>query len=204
MEAKNRKSGILEDKATKTEPRLIGIGGVGHRVGCTHFSIMMLNYLTGYRRRKAALLEWNPSEDLERVELICTGKSHGQKPYRVLEGDYYKAAGPTELAAAFRRNYEDVLIDFGSLMETVSLEFLRCEKQFLIGSFSEWQEMEFREFVRKNKTGSFGWKYLAVFGSEETRREFKKRPGIFVERIPFSADAFSVTEEIGRFFEKLI
>lgn len=204
METKDRKNRSPKGLAEKEIPRLIGIGGAGRRVGCTHFSIMMLNYLTGYKRRKAALLEWNPSGDFERVELICTGRSHGQKPYRVLEGDYFKAAGPRELAAAFRSNYDDILIDFGSLMETVSVEFLRCEKQFLIGSFSEWQEMEFREFVRKNNTGSSGWRYLAAFGSEETRREFKKRPGIFVERIPFSADAFSVTKEIGLFFEALI
>lgn len=165
---------------------------------------MMLNYLSGYRRRRAALLEWNPSEDFERVELICTGKSHEQKPYRVLEGDYYKAAGPRELAAAFQRNYDNILIDFGSLKEAVSVEFLQCERQFLIGSFSEWQETEFREFIRRNGTGVPGWSYLAAFGSEETRREFKKRPGVFVERIPFSADAFSVTEEVSRFFEALI
>ena len=78
------------------------------------------------------------------------------------------------------------------------------KKQFLIGSFSEWQEMRFREFVRENENGNRSWKYLAAFGSEETRREFRRRPGISVGRIPFSADAFSVTTESCSFFQQLI
>ena len=91
------------------------------------------------------------------------------------------------------------------MMEEVNAEFLRCEKQFIVGSFSEWQQERFREFAEKgNRAGKIGWKYLAVFGSEETRREFKRRFGILTERIPFSADAFSVTEECGKFFGRLM
>lgn len=198
----------MEKKKTTIFPeeksRLIGIGGTGEHVGCTHFAIMMLNYLAGFRRRKAALLEWNRSGDFEKIEIVCTGKSRVQKPYRVLEADYYKAAGPKELAEVLKQQYNDILIDFGRLDEVQLAEFLRCEKQFVIGSFSEWQESGFREFVRQNGTGKTSWSYLAVFGSEETRKEFMRRPGIFTRRIPFSADAFSVTKECGQFFDKLI
>lgn len=199
----------MEKEKTKVffpeeRPRLIGIGGTGNHVGCTHFAIMMLNYLAGFRHRKAALLEWNRSGDFEKIEIVCTGKSRAENPYRVLEADYYKAAGPKELAAVLKQQYRDILIDFGRLEEAQFAEFLRCEKQFVIGSFSEWQESRFREFVRQNGTGKKSWDYLAVFGSEETRKEFMRRPGIITRRIPFSADAFSVTKECRQFFEKLI
>lgn len=199
MEEK-KMAGIFSEE----KPRLIGIGGTGDHVGCTHFAIMMLNYLAGFRRRKAALLEWNHSGDFEKIEIVCTGKKREGKPYRVLEADYYKAAGPKELAEVLKKQYNDILIDFGKLEEEQLAEFLRCEKQFVIGSFSEWQESRFREFVRENETEKKSWNYLAVFGSEETRKEFMRRPGIFTRRIPFSADAFSVTKECGQFFEKLI
>ena len=43
--------------------RMIGIAGSNVGVGCTHFSIMLANYLTGYLRRKAILLEFNESGD---------------------------------------------------------------------------------------------------------------------------------------------
>lgn len=182
---------------------MIGIGSIGQSVGCTHFGIMTVNYLAGVMRRKAALLEWNGSGDLEKLELACTGRTSEGKSYRVLDADYYKNAGLQELTGILMSNYDDVLIDFGNLEEGVCADFLRCEKQFLIGSFSEWKEESFREFVRRNGTGKKSWRYLAVFGSEETRREFMRRPGIHTERIPFSADAFAVTQEAYSFFQKL-
>ena len=36
---------------------MIGIAGSNVGVGCTHFSIMLANYLTGYLRRKAILIK---------------------------------------------------------------------------------------------------------------------------------------------------
>ena len=47
--------------------RMIGIAGSNTGVGCTHFSIMLTNYLAGYLRRKAILLEFNESGDLEKL-----------------------------------------------------------------------------------------------------------------------------------------
>lgn len=196
---KQKEEKILEKKA-----RLIGVGGTGPCVGCTHFSIMLLNYLAGFRRRKAALLEWNCSDDFEKLEIVCTGKVRTEKPFRVLDADFYKAAGATDLATALECNYDDILIDFGVLTEDRIAEFLRCEKQFVIGSLSEWQEEAFRKFVREHGPGKKSWEYLAVFGSEETRKEFMRRPGAAVKRIPSSVDAFSVTKECSLFFEKLI
>ena len=95
-------------------PRIFGIAGVGEGVGATHFSVMFVNYLAGYRRRRAALLEWNGSGDLEQMERVCTGMSRDRKPFRVLEADYFKKAGSGELSAALAGDYEDILIDFGN------------------------------------------------------------------------------------------
>lgn len=162
---------------------------------------MLLNYLTGYLRRKAVLLEFNHSGDFERLERICTGNVRAERGFRVLDGDYWKNAGPKELGEALQIKYEDILIDFGSVTEGDLGEFWRCEARFLVGSFSEWQLNCFREFeLEMKRDGKKSWKSLAVFGSEETRREFARRYRIHTERIPFSADAFAVTEECGKFF----
>lgn len=200
MEKKKIRKFIQEKK-----PRLIGVGGIGHSVGCTHFAIMLANYLAGYQRKNTVLLEWNRSGDFERLEHVCTGRKREEQSFRVLDVQYCKSAGHENLAEVLGSNVDEILIDFGAVEEGELLsELLRCEMQFLIGSFSEWQETRFREFVKKNKGKSRSWKYLAAFGSEETRKEFRKRPGIETERIPFSADAFSVTKECCTFFQKLI
>lgn len=199
MYKKRKTKTALEETA-----RLIGIGGVGPGVGCTHFAIMLLNYLAGYHRRRAALLEWNDSGDFEKLEKVCTGKIREGTKFRVLDGDFYKAADAEIFAGVLQSNYQDILIDFGVLEKQRFPDFLRCEKQLVIGSFSEWQEDVFREFVRRNDGIQNSWTYLASFGSEETRREFIRRSGVFVYRIPFSADAFSVTKECACFFGTLL
>lgn len=200
MEEKKEKKGIFRNSA-----QIIGIAGVGNGVGATHLSVMLLNYLTGFRRQEAALLEWNASGDLQRMELVCTGMCRPMKPFRILDADYYKKAGPDELAKALSRNYKYILIDFGNAEKADWSEFLRCNHQFLVGSFSEWQQEKFREFEKaKAETGKKSWTSLAVFGSEETRREFKRRFRLSTERIPFSADAFSVTSESRNFFDRLL
>ena len=124
MGKKKETQGLLDQKT-----RLIGIAAAGHSVGCTHFSIMLLNYLAGYRRRRAALMEWNSTGDLERLEKVCTGMVRESSAYRVLEADYFKHAGPRELAMALGAGYDDILIDFGVLEEGDTAEFLRCEKR---------------------------------------------------------------------------
>ena len=188
----------------KKKPEIIGVGGIGKSVGCTHFSIMLVNYLAGYQRQNTALLEWNSTGDFANVECVCTGKQKVEKPYRVLEVDYYKRAGAKEMNDVLEHGYQNIVIDFGDIRDMSCPDFLRCDSQFLIGSFSECREKGFREFVRNHGDGKKSWNYLAVFGSEETRREFRYRPGIVVSRIPFSADAFVVTEETGYFFGKLM
>lgn len=200
MERRKKKEMVLEPKT-----RLIGVAGIGHSVGCTHFAVMLANYLAGFRRQKTALLEWNNSGDFERLEKVCTGMVRENGSYRVLDADYYKNAGAKDLAFALQNGYEDILMDFGAVEENMDAEFLRCDKQFIVGSFSEWQQERFREFAaEQGRAGKKSWKYLAAFGSEETRKEFKRRYGIASERIPFSADAFSVTEESGKFFDWLM
>lgn len=195
----------VEAAAMETQGRVIGIAGAGKGVGCTHFSVMLLNYLAGFQRRKAVLLEFNRSGAFEMLEKVCTGKTQPNKEFRILDADYCKDAGRKELAEMLGRNYEDILIDFGNAEEADWAEFLRCDKRFLIGSFSEWQQEHFRELeLRKRTVEKKSWKSLAVFGSEETRKEFRRRYRIHAGRIPFSADAFVITEEVRRFFAALV
>ena len=152
--------------------RMIGIAGSNTGVGCTHFSIMLTNYLAGYLRRKAILLEFNESGDLEKLEYVCTGQMGQKNPYRVLDADYYKYAGPEAVKEVLQRGYDDILIDFGSVKDGANELYWRCDKKFLVGSFTEWQQESFREFEMeqraKQKRVS---RYLEARRPEENSRE---------------------------------
>ena len=131
--------------------RMIGIAGSNTGVGCTHFSIMLTNYLAGYLRRKAILLEFNESGDLEKLEHVCTGQMGQKNPYRILDADYYKHAGPEDVKEVLRRGYDEMLIDFGSVKDGENELYWRCDKKFLVGSFTEWQQESFREFEMERR-----------------------------------------------------
>lgn len=130
---------------------MIGIAGSNTGVGCTHFSIMLTNYLAGYLRRKAILLEFNESGDLEKLEYVCTGQMGQKNPYRVLDADYYKYAGPEAVKEVLQRGYDDILIDFGSVKDGANELYWRCDKKFLVGSFTEWAQEGFREFEMEQR-----------------------------------------------------
>ena len=115
--------------------RMIGIAGSNTGVGCTHFSIMLTNYLAGYLRRKAILLEFNESGDLEKLEYVCTGQMGQKNPYRVLDADYYKYAGPEAVKEVLQRGYDDILIDFGSMQNGFRFQRMPSRSRRSAGNF---------------------------------------------------------------------
>ena len=91
------KENICWQDTREKRSRMIGIAGSNAGVGCTHFSVMLTNYLAGYLRRKAILLEANGSGDLEKLEHVCTGQVGQKNPFRILDADYYKHVGPEDV-----------------------------------------------------------------------------------------------------------
>lgn len=200
MAKKKRKNRI--SRREKTE--VIGIIGCGSGVGVTHFSILTANYLTGVLRRNTAVLEWNDSGAFGRMQDICAKKAV-RKPendtFKVFEVSYLKRAGRNELHNCMNCGFDTVIIDFGSGQSKAAEEILRCDRRFLVGSFSEWQAGAFAGFAAERGERRERWEYFYVFGSEEAAREMRRRLHISIRKIPESRSAFIITEEQMAFFE---
>ena len=186
---------------------MIGVVGAGRGVGVTHLCVLMGNFLTGAWQRRTALIEWNDHSDFERMERIClAGKGRNcEKPYfRVLGVDYFCCGDAKILAECIEKPYDEVIIDFGQLRDEIAAQFRCCQVRMTVLSFSEWQleNADGRKLLQERADA--GRIYLAAFGSDWMRREAKRRLGCCVERIPFSADAFSVDRELMRWFETLL
>lgn len=181
---------------------VIGIIGTGRGVGVTHFTVMTAGYLGGVLRKKCAVLEWNSHGDFRNMRKLC-GKERDQDGcYQILEADYYERAGIDTLLLCKKSGYQAVIVDYGAVKEGNLEEFLRCDRQFVLGSLSEWQMEAFLEFEGKGKKAEKGWKTLVSFGSEEARRNAEKRLKIPISRIPVSVDAFAVTGEVIGFYQQ--
>lgn len=206
MNRKIKTAWTLRHPGKKTiAQEIIGIIGAGRGVGVTHFAIMTAGYLTGVLRKRCAVLEWNSHGDFGNMIKICgTGRKKGGGPDeadRILDTDYYERAGIDTLLLCKNAGYQAVIVDYGSVMEGNLEEFLRCDRQFVLGSFSEWQMKAFLEFEGKGKRAERSWETIAAFGSEEARKNMEKRLGVPVRRIPVSVDAFIVTGEAIGFYQ---
>ena len=65
--------------------RTIGVMGCGRGVGTSHLAVALANYLTGVKRKKTALLEWNSHDDFQILERFAgkNGRRQGEGQMQV-------------------------------------------------------------------------------------------------------------------------
>lgn len=199
---------FIGKKAPENSWRTMGIIGACRSVGVTHLAVWTANYLTGARRERTAVLEWNCHGDFERMGKFCMGQysREGKKQglYRILEVDYYARAGMEELAACLNEGYQYIIVDYGEITGQNLLDCARCDLKVIVGSLSEWQAEAFLKIIREDEKRDRSWKYAAAFGSEETRESIEKSYRIPVWRIPCAKDAFAITHADIIFLKELL
>lgn len=129
-------------KATKEDTRIIGIVGAGRHVGVTHLTVLLANYFSSICGEHTAALEWNGHGDFDRFGRACTGETEAEC-YEIQDVSFYPHGDEVVLVKCLRKNYEKIVVDFGALGEQKKAELLRCQKVYLVISFSEWQEGAF-------------------------------------------------------------
>lgn len=172
-------------------------------MGVTHLTILLANYFSSICGEHTAALEWNGHGDFDRLGKACTGETEAEC-YEIQDVSFYPRGDEEVLGKCLRENYEKIVVDFGALGEQEKAELLRCQKVYLVISFSEWQEGAFGN--QKNweqEAVTYGWHCLAAFGSEESRRKWNRVRRPAVDRIPLSADAFSIFPEQLQWLERL-
>lgn len=197
--------GRYQKNTASARTRVTGVTGAGRATGTTHLCVLAANYLCGACGRKTAVLEWNGHGDFARFGSVCTGLSAAESRYQIQEVDFYPKSTGSILADCLHRGYEEILIDFGNLAEQNAEELLRCHRVLLTVSFSEWQMEAFGDPDGwEERAAENGWLCLAAFGSEESRKRWNRRRKPTVQRIPLSADAFTVTQQVMEFMETIL
>lgn len=108
------------------------------------------------------------------------------------------------LAECLDGTYDEIIIDFGEMRQSIRTEWLRCTVKMVNGALSEWKLGEFLEFLTEEENRCGGWVYTAAFGSEDTRKEIEKRFRISLIRVPLSVDVFSVDRRAMEWFERIL
>lgn len=186
----------------------IGIAGSGPAVGTTHFTILTASYLTGVRKKKTAVLEWNDRGSfqlLKQVRKKKTVTNRTDQSFNILGILFYRDADDRTLLDCSTWQAETIVIDFGCYRKEIQGELLKCDRRFLVCSVSDWQLPQ--TAVLFDRAGDFrhmGWEYFASFGGEEALRMAEKYLGVRIHRIPVSQDAFVITGELMIFFGRFL
>lgn len=185
-------------------PQTAGIIGAGSGCGVTHFTVLLANYLAAVERKRTAVLAWDGSFGIRELTEACLGgKAAGSKPVSILEVDYFPDGGAEELAWCMQQRYDCILLDLGSLREGGSAQFLQCQIRFFLGALNEWKLAELMKQKEWMQKGRGRWIFLAAFGSQEARREVKRRYGLWFEPIPYAPDAFSIEGDTAAFLRRI-
>lgn len=198
----------LEQTIPSGKVERIGIAGSGPAVGTTHFTILTASYLSGVRRKKTAVLEWNDSGSfqlLEQVQKKKTVTNRTDQSFNILGILFCREADDGALLDCKKWQAETIVIDFGCYRKEIQGELLKCDRRFLVCSVSDWQLPQtavlFNEAVDFRR---MGWEYFASFGGEEALRMAERYLGVRIHRIPVSQDAFVITGELMIFFGRFL
>ncbi len=177
--------------------------GASAGIGTTHFVLLLSNYLTGFKRKPTAVLEWNRHGDFCRLGKVCLGQSKPAEHYRILGADYFPGANEETLIKCMNGPFAELIFDYGREEDGGWTGLIRCHKKILIVSFSEWQIEAAIRLFQKPKPEKEGWYYFASFGSDESRKEAERRLGLSVWKVPYLPDAYGVTKETISLFGRL-
>lgn len=178
--------------------------GSGPSVGATHFSILTAHYTADVRKLKTALLEWNDSEDFERLQKVRKAGRAGGRSFEVGGVSCLKKAGDNEVLQKLLYDFDCVIIDFGPRTQEKEKIFFMCDRSFLIGSVSEWQLDHFAGVIISGEFRANKAEYLISFGDTETMHLMEKKLGIRIRKIPWNMNPFNLNGEMLQFYAGLV
>ncbi|MEF2964216.1 hypothetical protein V3851_00110 [Paenibacillus sp. M1] len=184
---------ILQDRIIGTIT--VAVIGVESKMGATHFSIMIANYLNrkGY---KVAIKEANSNKDFTRIEHAYEGIKgfESQNTRFNLDGvDYFKSSDQDDMGKLIALGYDYLILDIGYPDESDwGEEFFRAGVQLVLGAGSEWRQAQLIRFRERYKhLDQSNWLYCIPFieklGIKDLRKEL---PGNLIYRIPPHPDPY--------------
>lgn len=138
------------------------------------------------------------------MKKICIKNADNTSPFQLLAADYYATANAGVWMDCMNRSYQRVILDCGEVSENSLYDCARCDRTVVVGSLTEWQLTGFLEFFKRKAKPDINWKYAAVFGSDEARKQLEKRFCRKILKIPLSVDAFAISRTDMDFFITLL
>ena len=178
-----------------------GFMGLSHGSGTTHMAISTAVFLSNYKGRKTAFAELSGHNEIDDLREYET-----DTPFNIYGVDYYPNVCGDSLYTIFNSGYDSIVLDLGCISDRKTNEFSLCDRKFLLGIFSPWNEKKLLlslDDIINTKKNYYNVSGL-IWGSDSIKSHISRSFNIPVRSLPFIADAFNIRSADRAFFNELI
>lgn len=143
------------------KPTLVGtisiaVAGTMHRVGTTHYSLLIANFLKS-KGFKVAIVEFNSSNSFKKIFESYVLEKFNDGSFLINNIHFFPNA--LDVSSILSYDFEYIIYDMGRYYECNLLEFQRTTKQIIVSGSKEWELSEL-EHILKNDNFKNRYKYL--------------------------------------------
>lgn len=181
----------------------IGICGMEHGIGATHFALCLSNFLCNKLKKRTAYVELNNSG-----QIIELGEDESLTSFSRYDIDFYPSAIKSDLPYILHSHPVFLILDLGVISTDNYWDLYNCEIKFIIGSFSPWKVNRFYSLLEaltlQQNTEQDHITILGNLGIKDYVKKFQRdfRLPSFV--IPYLPNPFQLTTANCTFFEDVM
>lgn len=198
---------VEEEEKPKTmavQKILIGVAGSGPRMGSTHNSIVLANFLRQHHQM-TAVLEMNKSQAFEKIQASQKAKLFEEGYFSLNGVDYYPSSDRERVTAAAGRLYNFLVLDFGSYEAADKVLFNTCDVRLVFTGSKPWEFDELEKVFQEQDEDVLARYHFCFLGTtnmqlrKEIIKQMKPLPNVWFPEYtedPFESSVFPEGEEI--------
>lgn len=179
---------------------LVGVTGSQHRIGCTHASIVLANYLRekGYM---VALLEYGQQEVFAQIREAYEENLVEDRYFSLNGVDCYGGVSEQEfLQLLSNKFYNFLIVDFGTYADCDRMMFSRCDLRLLIVGAKPWELAHIHQIFETTdletlKQLHFIFNFISGEQYGDIRKEMEELDQVYF--LPLTEDPFESKQRIG-------
>ncbi len=157
-------------ESRRQERVVIGLIGTHPGVGVTYTGLMLSFYLGEEVELKTAFLECNQHCDMELIEAVYEWPVKEKGVFSFQNITCHKGVSVSQIPGILGKDYEGLILDFGTDFAEHREELLRCGIRIVVGGSSEWDIRKLERFFKEAAQfgGDESWLCFIPRGNEKT------------------------------------
>ncbi|MFP4698005.1 MAG: serine/threonine-protein kinase [Eubacteriales bacterium] len=182
-----------ESNIKSSKPIIISVFGAQARIGATHLSIAIGNYLNR-ENAKVLVKENHPSDDFLAIQTMYNDISEKDNYFTIKGMDMMCFDESIELEELFDKSYQFIVLDQGVYSEEAVKNSVYSDIKIIVSGGKEW-EIEYFEKILYDLREDTSYIYLINFVNQQLYRELIKHMGkLSCYKVAYQPNPFILTD----------